>query len=56
MNEIILGFTEDDSIEEQYRLVIRNEIDKFQKLFKQWMTLLEKMIVKMNGDCFDGIV
>jgi hypothetical protein len=41
------GFIEDDLMEEQYRLVIRNEIDKFRELFKQWAANFEK------DDCED---
>ncbi len=29
-------------MEEQYRLIIRNEIDTFRKLFKQWVATFEK--------------
>src|ERR1019366_1973695 len=36
------GFIEDDLMEEQYRLVIRNEINKFRELFKQWVATFEK--------------
>ena len=41
------GFIEDDLMEEQYRLIIRNEIDKFRELFKQWVAMFEK------DDCED---
>jgi len=41
------GFIEDDLMEEQYRLVIRNEINKFRELFKQWVATFEK------DDCED---
>ncbi len=36
------GFIEDDLMEEEYRLVIRNEIDTFRELFKQWVATFEK--------------
>ncbi len=41
------GFIEDDLMEEQYRLVIRNEIDIFRDLFKRWVATFEK------DDCED---
>ncbi len=41
------GFIEDDLMEEQYRLVIREEIDKFRELFKQWVASFQK------DDCED---
>jgi hypothetical protein len=41
------GFIDDDLMEEQYRLVIRNEIDTFRELFKQWVATFEK------DDCED---
>jgi hypothetical protein len=41
------GFINDDLMEEQYRLVIRNEIDTFRELFKQWVATFEK------DDCED---
>lgn len=36
------GFIEDDLMEDQYRMVIRNEIDIFRDLFKQWVATFEK--------------
>ena len=42
------GFIEDDLMEEQYRLIIPNEIDKFWELFKQWVATFEK------DDCEGG--
>ncbi|CAN5208084.1 hypothetical protein BH20BAC1_BH20BAC1_06330 [soil metagenome] len=41
------GFIEDELIEEQSRLIIRNEIDTFRQIFKQWVTTFEK------DDCED---
>jgi len=36
------GFIEDELMEDQYWLVIRNEIDIFRGLFKQWVATFEK--------------
>lgn len=41
------GFIEDDLMKEQYRLIIRNEIDTFRELFKQWVATFKK------DDCED---
>ncbi len=41
------AFIEDDLMEEQYRLVIRKEIDNFRELFKQWVASFQK------DDCED---
>ncbi len=41
------GFIEDDLMEEQYRLIIRSEIDNFRELFKQWVATFKK------DDCED---
>ncbi len=41
------GFIEDDLMEEQYRQIIRNEIDTFREFFKQWVASFER------DDCED---
>ena len=41
------GFIEDELMEDQYRLIIRSEIDTFRELFKQWVASFEK------DDCND---
>ncbi len=41
------GFIEEELMEDQYRLIIRDEIDKFRELFKQWVATFEK------DDCED---
>jgi hypothetical protein len=41
------SFIVDDLMEEEHRLVIRDEIDKFRELFKQWVATFEK------DDCED---
>lgn len=36
------GFMIDGLMEEEHRLIIRNEIDKFREIFKQWVASFEK--------------
>ena len=41
------SFIEDDLMDDQYRMIIRNEIDTFHELFKQWVATFQK------DDCED---
>jgi hypothetical protein len=36
------AFIQDELMEDQHRLIVREEIDKFRKLFKQWVSTFQK--------------
>ncbi|MEP6949898.1 MAG: hypothetical protein ABI863_11510 [Ginsengibacter sp.] len=44
------SFMFDGLMEEEHRQMIRNKIDRFRELFKQWVASFERDDCEMNGD------